>query len=193
MKLLSGCIILSLFLLVLFAGCTSQNQTVTTPVTSVPTTQVTTEPTAIPTTANQTVEPVPAIVTDPMLSGTWYLKLMSEQNGTALVQTLNPQTNVIFDGKSGITGYSGCNDYSGIYTLTGKTNPNGKGITISNFEISKKICTDSNTEKTYVQILKASTSYLVNVNQELTLTDNAGNSLVFQRTPYSETSVPRGV
>lgn len=176
-------------LLLLVAGCTSQTETK----------PVATQPTATPvtiTTPNQTgitPAPVKAASSDPSLIGTWYLKLMSDQNGTALVQTINPETTVIFEDNVNLSGYSGCNNYVGSYVLTGKSDLNGNGITIGPLASTKKYCQDgASTETTYLQILEGATSYLVNENKELSITDNAQNTLVYQRTPYSPTSVPIG-
>jgi heat shock protein HslJ len=177
-----------MILLLLVTGCTSQTQskTVSTPATAAPTMTITPGQTEI-------VPPVKAPVSDPSLLGTWYLKLMSDQNGTALVQTINPETTVIFEDNINLTGYSGCNNYMGSYVLTEKTNANGKGITIGPLASTKKYCPDgSSTETTYLQILEGATSYLVNENKELSITDNAENTIVYQRTPYSTASVPIG-
>ncbi len=189
MKVLLVFVIISAVLLVLIAGCTSQTETkLTTPLpTSIPTT--------VPTAVSTDITPVqtPATVVDSSLSGTWYLKLMSEQNGTAQVQMINPETTIIFEGDANITGYSGCNNYMGLYTLTGQTGTNGKGITISPLVSTQKYCAESSaTETTYLQILQGAISYLVNENQELSITDTLNNTLVYQRTPYSATAVPIG-
>lgn len=176
-------------LLLLVTGCTSQTESkaVSTPATAVPSATITIAQTEI------TPAPAKTVVSDSSLLGTWYLKLMSDQNGTALVQTINPETTVIFEDNVNLTGYSGCNNYMGSYVLTGKPNANGKGITIGPLTSTKKYCPDgASTETTYVQILQGATSYLVNENKELTITDNAQNTLVYQRTPYSTASVPIG-
>jgi len=169
------------------SGCTSQEQSQ--PSKTQPTIATTTQPSPIET----VIAPSPTITTEvnPALEGIWYLKLMSDQNGTALVQMINPQMSVVFDGNSNISGYSGCNNYQGTYTLTGKTDKNGYGITIAPLVATKQICADSETtERTYLQILQSTSSYLVNVNQELSMMDNSGNTLVYQRTPYNEDAVP---
>ncbi len=181
MKILTVCVIAVAFLVILMAGCSSQPG----PATPVPTT--------IPVMTNPTLPPTPAPVTDPTLSGTWYLKMMGEQGGTAPVDIMNTQITVIFSSPSTIAGFSGCNNYNGQYTLTGQVLPNGKGIIVGPLAVTMKPCTDvANTETTYLQILQAAKSYVVNVNQELTITDNLGSVLVYQRTPYSQAAVPRG-
>lgn len=188
MKLLPVFLLITMVLLALTAGCTGKTETKpATPVpTSVPTTMATE---IIPVTQEQS--PIP--VTDSSLTGTWYLKLMSEQNGTAQVQMINPEMTVIFEGGANISGYSGCNNYMGQYTLTGTTDANGKGISIGPLASTMMYCADSaTTETTYLQILQASSSYLVNEKTELSLMDPSGNALVYQRTPYSTKSVPVG-
>ena len=177
--------ILSALLFVMVAGCTTPAETKE--VAPIPTSPVTTVPTEI------TPVQTPAPVTDASLSGTWYLKLMSEQNGTAQVQTINPETTVMFEGENNITGYAGCNNYFGQYTLTGKTGSQGKGMSISPLASTKKYCDQSSaTETTYLQILEGAEFYLVNTNQELSIMDSLNNTLVYQRTPYTATSVPIG-
>lgn len=187
MKHLSLLLVAILCALVMMTGCTSQTSTnpVTTVPTAVQTVVETVNPTEIPTS-------VPTLVTDPELLGTWYLKLMSEQNGTAQVQMINPQITVIFD-EQNISGFSGCNNYNGQYKLTGETLPNGKGIAIGPLAMTMMYCADSaTTETTYMQILQSATSYTVNVNKELSITDNSNNALVYQRTPYGQDAVPKG-
>jgi len=177
-------------LLVLTAGCTTQ--TVSNSETAVPTEIPTTNPTVEPLTL-VTPAPEQTVVNDPQLMGTWYLKLMSEQDGTAQVQMINSEMTLIIGDDSSITGYSGCNSYKSNYVLTGMTNSFGKGITIEPLISTEKYCPDSNTtEATYLEILQAATSYIVNVNEELSLRDDKGNTLVYQRMPYSETAVPIG-
>lgn len=188
MKLLCACVIITLCFLILMTGCTSQtgsNPAIAKP-TANPTVIQTMNQTEVPT-------PLPTHITDPLLYGTWYLKLMSEQNGTAQVQMMNPQITVLFD-EQNISGYSGCNNYYGQYTLTSVVLSNGKGISIQPLTSTMMFCADSaNTETTYMQILQGASSYLVNTNQELSIMDESGNVLVYQRTPYSETAVPKGV
>ena len=185
MKGIFGLLVIMVFLLALAAGCTTQ--TVSNP--------ETVEPTEIPTTNPTLKEPAPeqTIISDPSLMGTWYLKLMSEQGGTTQVQMINPEITLIFENDSTITGYSGCNTYQGNYILTSSSNAFGKGIVIQPLVSTKKYCADSNTtEATYLEILQGTTSYVLNVNEELSFQDEKGNSLVYQRMPYSETAVPLG-
>ncbi|PWR73290.1 META domain-containing protein [Methanospirillum stamsii] len=193
MKRYSVALIVLLIALSLMAGCTSQPEE-RIPVVEQTETIATTEPVPEITeekVAEKTLPKAPAF--DPSLSGTWYLKLMSEQNGTAQVQTISPDITVVFEESGNISGNSGCNSYSGMFTLTGAELPEGKGITISPLISTRMYCEDKNeTEKTYIQILQMATSYLVNVNEELSIMDDAGNTLVYQKVPYSETAVPQG-
>jgi len=187
MKISFVWIILGLLFVVMVAGCTSQA-----PANSAQP-EVTVSITATPTQAETVIPstPVKQEVSDPALEGTWYLKLMSDQNGTAIVQTINPETMITFENNSQITGYTGCNDYQGSYSLTGLKTKFGQGIAIKTEMASPKPCANGeNTEQIYIQILSGATSYLVNANQELTLTDSSDNSLVYQRVPYNQNAVP---
>jgi heat shock protein HslJ len=181
MKLLTACVVAGTFLLVLMAGCTSLSS-------PGPGTPVTT---AVPATVTPHTTPAPVI--DPSLAGTWYLKMMAVQGGTALVDTMSPQITAVFTNQSNIIGFSGCNNYNGPYTLTGQVLPDGKGISIGHLASSTIYCPNTTgTETTYFQVLQAAKTYTVNVNHELTIMDNSGNTLVYQRAPYSSAFVPKG-
>ncbi len=187
MKVSFAWVVLGLVILVMVAGCT--NQETSKSVQPQTTKSVTAVPTQVETTIPAT--PVNQVVSDPALEGTWYLKLMSDQNGTAIVQTINPETMITFVNTSQIIGYTGCNDYQGSYSLTGTKTKFGQGITIKTEVSSPKPCANGeDTEKIYLEILHGTTSYLVNANQELTLTDSSNNSLVYQRVPYNQNAVP---
>jgi len=179
MKLLYVCTLICMVAVVLAAGCTSP--AATSPKTAVPTTAVATTPAPAP---------VATPITDPALSGQWYLKAMGEAGGTALVDVMNVQITANFDPKGNLTGFSGCNNYAGSYTLTGEILPNGKGITVGPLASTMMFCQDSaDTERTYLQILQAAKSYSVSDGQ-LVITDKLGSSLIYQRTPYSTSFVP---
>jgi heat shock protein HslJ len=182
MKIITAFVVTCVFLLVLLAGCTSQ------PVSK----PVTTAPTAVPATINPT--PDPTQIPDPSLVGTWYLKMMAEQGGSALIDTMSIQITAVFTNQSNVIGFAGCNNYNGHYTLTGQVLPNGNGITIGPLASTTMYCANgTNTETTYLQILQAAKTYSVNGKQELTIMDNSGNTLVYQKTPYSSTFVPKGI
>ncbi|HVP95492.1 MAG TPA: META domain-containing protein [Methanoregulaceae archaeon] len=167
MKLLTVLIFVSLFLGVIGTGCT------TTP-SLPPGTPVPTAP------ASSQVTPVPTPLTDPLLLGTWTLKAMNIQGGTALTFPAGAQIFITFDSGT-LNGYSGCNNYYAPYTLTGQVLPAGSGIAIGTMVSSNKYCESiAGTETTYLQILQRATSYTVNGNT-LTITDNLHNQLSFGR------------
>jgi len=170
-------IIACLVLALVIAGCTSQPSSP--PATTVATPVVTPIPTVIPASA-------PAPVTDPMLQGNWYLKQIGEQGGSSPVYMTNVQINIIFDSAGNFQGSTGCNNYNGQYTLSGQQMFNGLGMTLSPITSTNKYCTETaDTERTYFQILQKTTSYIVNSNGELTLTDNLNSNLVYTKNPAS--------
>jgi heat shock protein HslJ len=173
----SAGIILCLVLALVIAGCTTKSS-------SPPVTQVATQPVTVNPTAAQTSAPLP--VTDPLLQGNWFLKQMGEQGGTAPILMTNVQINIIFDNAGNFQGSTGCNNYNGQYTLSGQQMFNGMGMTIGPIASTNKYCADSaNTEATYFQILQKTTSYVINANGELTLTDNLNSNLVYTKNPAS--------
>jgi heat shock protein HslJ len=181
MRSLNICLFTCAILAVLAAGCL--NQPASPPVTTPP---ATTLPVVTP-------PPTTASLQDPALYGVWYLKEMTGAGGSNPVQTMNVPINLIFTDQN-LSGFGGCNDYSGSYTLTGQVLPDGKGIDIGPLITTLKYCADtSQTETSYLQVLSDATSYAVNVNQQLSITDSAGSILVYERTPYGPLSVPRGV
>lgn len=170
-------IIACLILALVIAGCTSQPSAPL--ATTVATQVVTANPTVIPVSA-------PAPVTDPMLQGNWFLKQIGEQGGAAPVLMTNVQININFDNAGNFQGNTGCNNYNGQYTLSGQQMFSGKGMTIGPIASTKKYCAEvANTETTYFQVLQKTTSYVVNSNGELTLTDNLNSNLVYTKNPAS--------
>jgi heat shock protein HslJ len=165
-------------LAVLAAGCVSQSPQ--TPATTLPTTSppVTTPPTTS------------APLQDPALLGLWYLTEMTGAGGSNPVVISDVQINIVFDYQN-LSGFSGCNYYSAQYTLTGQVLPDGMGIMIGPIATTLKYCADiSPTETQYLATLQDATSYTVNVNQQLSITDSAGSILVYERTPVSPLYVP---
>jgi heat shock protein HslJ len=168
-------IITCLVLTLVIAGCTTQSPSP--PATTVATPVVTTSPVSVPATVF-----VP--VTDPTLQGNWYLKQIGEQGGAAPLVISNVQINIIFDNAGTFQGSTGCNNYNGQYTLSGQQMFSGMGMTIGPITTSSAYCADSaKTESTYFQILQKTTSYVVNSNGELTLTDNLNSNLVYTKNP----------
>ena len=167
MKLLTVLVIVSLFLVVLGAGCTGSPSIF--PGTPVPTATVTPQAT-----------PAPTPVTDPLLLGTWTLKAMNIRGGTALTFPTGIQIFITFN-QGTLNGYSGCNNYNAPYTLTGQVLPSGQGIAIGTMVSTNNYCEPvASTETTYLQILQKAVSYTVNGNS-LTITDNLQNQLSFSR------------
>lgn len=179
---LSICLFTCVILAILAAGCISQP---TTP-------PVTTQPPAT-TLPVVTSPPATASLQDPALYGVWYLKEMTGTGGSNPVQTMDVPINIIFTDQN-LSGFGGCNDYGGSYSLTGQVLPDGKGISVGPLITTLKYCADTSpTETSYLQILSDAKSYTVNVNQQLSVTDSVGSILVYERTPYGPLSVPRGV
>jgi heat shock protein HslJ len=180
MRFLTICLVTCAFLAILAAGCTTQP--VSPPGTTVPaaTTPVSTPPATT------------APIQDPALYGVWYLKAMTSAGGSTPFETMDVQINIIFN-PGNLTGFDGCNDYSATYTLTGQVLPDGNGITIGPIATTLKYCADTSpTETSYLQVLQGATSYDINTNGELSITDRAGSILLYQRTPYNPLSVPPG-
>jgi heat shock protein HslJ len=169
MKVITACSIACLFLVVMLAGCTST--TSVQPLTPAPTVSV----------IVSTPAPTSAPVTDPTLLGTWNLKSMVLQGGTAFTFPTGIQITATFDNQGNVVGFTGCNNYNALYTLSGQQLYTGMGITIGPIVSTKKYCADtSDTETTYLQILQKAKTYTVNGNG-LTITDNLNNMLVYQK------------
>jgi len=171
------------------AGCTTNpgqpvQPTQTTPVpVTLPVTQLPVPATTVPT--NQ----LPSSASP--IAGTWYLQAILFQGATAPLDATG-QITATFDNQGHVSGYGGCNNYGGSYTITGQNLPSGKGISIGPLTYTQMYCTlASNTEQSYLTILGSAVSYTVFPNQQMSITDSLGNSLSFSRIPYSSpTSVP---
>ncbi|HVP94588.1 MAG TPA: META domain-containing protein [Methanoregulaceae archaeon] len=176
-------LLLGLAVALFLAGCTTSQvqpvQTTQVPATPVPTPVVTPVPTLLPTSS-----PSP-------LLGTWYLQAILFQGATAPLDT-NTQITAIFDNQGQVSGYGGCNNYGGPYTVTGKIVPSGNGISIGPLTSTQMYCPDgSSTEQSYLTILGSAAGYTIFPNQQMSITDKLGNSLSFSRRPFSSpTSVP---
>jgi heat shock protein HslJ len=95
---------------------------------------------------------------------------------------LRPTTDITlaFNADGTLTGYGGCNNYFGSYTLTGTTTMFGEGITVSPLASTKKYCEiNGQQETTYLAVLQGTTAYSVNI-KKLTLTDKSNNALVYE-------------
>lgn len=171
--LLAACITVA----ILAAGCTSTVPTVTT---TVPTTVITPVPTA-------------GALSDPALLGTWYLAAMTKPGGQSPIQTMSVQMDAIFSENGGLSGFSGCNHFSGQYTLTGQMLPDGNGIQVGPLVSTLMYCKEtSDLETQYLEIIQDASSYQITGSQ-LVITSELGSTLVFHRTPYGPTAVPKGV
>ena len=118
-----------LFLGIIIAGCT------TTP-TPVPT-RATTVPSSLPATIVTVSTTVP--LTDPALVGNWNLEGGMIGAGTMPVIP-NTLLTITFNSDGTLTGFGGCNNFFGSYTLTGQTSEFGKGITLGPIGSTKMFC-----------------------------------------------------
>jgi heat shock protein HslJ len=167
MKVITACSLACVFLLIVMAGCTSMPSVQ--PATPVPTSSVI------------VATPIPTPVTDPTLLGTWNLKSMVLQGGSAFTFPTSMQITATFDNQGNVAGFAGCNNYNAGYTLSGQQLYTGMGMTIGPITSTKKFCeASSDTETTYLQILQSARTYTVNGNG-LTITNNLNSMLVYQR------------
>lgn len=166
MKVITACSLACLVLVVLMAGCTS-----------VPTSQTVTQ---APTSSVIVSTPAPTPVSDPALLGTWNLKSMVLQGGSAFTFPTNAQITATFDDQGNILGFAGCNNYNAKYTLSGQQLYTGMGITIGPITSTQMACSLSDTETTYLQVLQSAKTYTVN-NDGLTITNNLNSMLVYKR------------
>ena len=62
-----------------------------------------------------------------------------------------PDLTITFNSDGTLTGFGGCNNFFGVYTLTGQTSEFGKGITMGPVGSTKMFCADtSSLETTYL-------------------------------------------
>jgi putative lipoprotein len=156
MKSLVFLICAVLFAGILVAGCT------TTPA-PVPT-QATTAPTPVPTTV-MTIAPTPSL-TDPALIGNWNLK--GATVGGSMPVVPNFQVTLMFNNDGTLSGFDGCNNYNGGYTLTGQTTEFGKTITIGPIAATQKFCADTaDFESKYLTSLEQTKTYSITNNKML--------------------------
>lgn len=116
---------------------------------------------------------------EPGFLRSWVLTLMTIQEGNVVIR---PTTEILltFNADGTLTGYGGCNNYFGSYTLTGTTTKFGNGIAVGPLASTKKYCEiNGRQETTYLAILQDMRAYSVNINK-LTLTDKSNNVLVYE-------------
>ena len=153
---------------IMVAGCTSQQPAAQPAPVGTPAPAADTPPAV-------TAPPVPA-----NLAGDWTLTTMGIQGGTAVIYpTYGITLTMNTDGS--LTGYDGCNNYFGSFTLTGVTTPKGEGMTVSDISASEKYCeTLADQEQEYLEILGKSEAWVVDTTQ-LTFTASTGDVLIYQR------------
>jgi putative lipoprotein len=124
-----------------------------------------------------TVVTVPALkVTDAALIGTWTYKgaMMATGSGQIPVIANTNSITLTFNNDGTLTGFSGCNNFNGGYTLSGKTTEFGKEISIGPLASTKMYCADT---------ADFETSYLNNLQK--TLTYSITNNKMMLRTSYA--------
>jgi Heat shock protein len=162
--LIIACVVFAL----LVAGCTSQPAAPATP-TATPT----------PPETMAVITP-PAPIIDPDLLGTWSLKEIALQGGTAPLFTFNSPITATFDDQGNLGGNGGCNVYSSQYTISGGVSAYGKDIAIGPIISTMMYCeSTSSMETQYLEVLQEVTSYSVVNPTTLTMRDNLGSVLTF--------------
>ncbi len=103
---------------------------------------------------------------DTNLLGTWYLDDIelnrpSNGGGNAPGFLWNTHYTLTFDNQGTISGFSGCNNFTGHYTLTGENMTFGrKGIVIGPLSSTQKDCSDiSGDETVYLNVLQNASLY----------------------------------
>ena len=160
----------ALFLAVLVAGCTTQAPA-TPPVTTVP----------VPATTVPTATPTP--LTDPALIGSWNLKGAMVGGGTE-PRILNNKLTITFNSDGTLSGFGGCNNYFGSYTLTGQTTKFGPSMSIGNLGSTQMYCAEtSDLEMTYLNLLRSTMAYSITNNKMLLTTDEKNQLSYDKATP----------
>jgi heat shock protein HslJ len=171
MKVSFAIVVACAVLAVLIAGCTSQSPAP--PVTTTPATTVPVTPTPASTQAFEV---------DPALLGTWTVREMGLQGGSAPVPVLNAKITAAFDDSGNLGGNGGCNGYGSSYTLSGRITEFGKEIAIGPIISTLMYCeATSAQETTYFQILQDAESYAVEGDQTLSIRSRLGSVIVFTR------------
>jgi len=165
MKILTSLFLVFVVVTVIISGCTSPQ----------PVSQPTVTPTPAATPVATTAPPtVPAALTQK-----WIVTTMGISGGSAITYP-TAQISLTFNQDWTLSGYGGCNNYNGPFTLTGLTTPKGLGMTVGPLVTSKQFCEAySQQENMYLAILQDAMAYNVNNNQ-LVITDRTMNTLVYQ-------------
>jgi putative lipoprotein len=169
MKSLLFLICAVLFLGILVAGCTTAPAPVPTP--------ATTAPTPVPTTVVTVATTAP--LTDPTLTGNWNFKGATIAGSMPVIP--NVQITLKFNDDGTLSGFSGCNNYNGGYTLTGQTTEFGKTITIGPLASTKKYCADTaDLESKYLANLQNTKTYSI-TNNKMLLRGSGLNELSYDK------------
>ena len=164
-----------LFVGILAAGC-STPAPVPPPATTAPTPVPTPVPTAV-----VIVKTGP--VTDPALTGTWTYKgaMMATGSGQIPVIANTQSITLTFNNDGTLTGFSGCNNFNGGYTLSGKTTEFGKEITIGPLASTKMYCADTaDFETSYLNNIQQTQTYSI-TNNKMMLRNSYGNQLSYDK------------
>jgi len=114
------------------------------------------------------------------LTGNWTLTEMRTRGGAAIV-TPASVISLRFDGDGTLSGYDECNNYFAPVNLTGRTTPDGSGITLGSVGSTKKYCTTlADQEQQYLNILGKTSAYAIDATR-LTLTTTRRDVLIFRR------------
>ena len=169
MKSLLFLICAVLFLGILVAGCTTAPAPVPTP--------ATTAPTPVPTTVVTVATTAP--LTDPSLTGNWNFKGATIAGSMPVIP--NVQITLKFNNDGTLSGFSGCNNYNGGYTLTGQTTEFGKTITIGPLVSTKMYCADTaDLESKYLANLQNTKTYSI-TNNKMLLRGSGLNELSYDK------------
>jgi len=150
------------------AGCTSQpspqpETTLPVPASTVPV-------------VSQTISEIPS----QDMVGKWILTSMATGEDSPII-TPTTAINLTIRADETLTGYGGCNSYSGPYMVLGTTTLYGRSITIGPVVSTLMYCrSTSEQEGSYFQILQDTSSYAID-NDHLILRTNAKTYLIFQR------------
>ncbi len=168
MKSLLFLICALLFLGILAAGC-STPAPVPTPTTAIPT-PVPTTPVTVATTAR---------LTDPALTGNWNFKGATIAGSMPVIP--NVKITLTFNNDGTLSGFGGCNNYNGGYTLTGQTTEFGKTITIGPLASTKMYCADTaDLESKYLANLEQTKTYSI-TNNKMLLRGSGINELSYDK------------
>jgi heat shock protein HslJ len=88
---------------------------------------------------------------------------------------------ITFNNDGTFTGFGGCNNYNGRYTITGQNTEFGKVISFSPIASTKKYCADTaDFEDTYLKVLQQTVTYSIPSNTML-LRTSYGDQLSYNK------------